>query len=168
METIQIGDPCVVMSHNSHLYTVLGGNFGAMEQAALKVRERNRFKTPGDFRWCSGRRHSFCQSCFSLGDKVVSGMAPECVGLTRLETPATHEMDPFTGLAVTPVTWGDIIHPDSACTCPESCAASVHRVRVFAPSKWGVYARLPDSLHIGHTGGDSFSTLRHAVYVAKW
>ena len=42
------------------------------------------------------------------------------------------------GLAVTRVLWGDAPLPDDDCKRPESCAASVHLVRVIAPTKWGI------------------------------
>ena len=63
-----------------------------------------------------------------------------------METDVTHKIDPVKGLAVTDVMWGDVPHPDDKCKCPESCTALVHLVRVFAPTKWGVYARVPESL----------------------
>ena len=175
VETAEIKGEYLLISHNSHLYTILSGDNTALEVAMYEATDRTEqrgFETSNVNKVkiirCKRGRHYFCQSCFSPGGQVVSSIVPEWVGRTVIETSAmeprfSYRMDPVRGLAVTDVVWEDVPNPSRECKCPVVCLASVHLVRVFAPSKWAVYARLPDSLH-SHAQGWFFVDLEFDNY----
>ena len=132
VQAVHIHSQFVLISHNGHLYTILGGNEIRLLMAARKAIERTRqrgFKKPRiNLILCKDERYYFCESCFSGGGEVVSGTAPEWVGQRILGTDVTYTRDEVKEAAVDDIEWGDIPHPDDDCRCPGSCSASVHLV----------------------------------------
>ena len=84
VEAVHIYSQFVLISHNGHLYTILGGDNRALTDAARTAIERTMqrgIKRPKiTLMMCKNERYYFCESCFSDGGEVVSGTAPEWVG----------------------------------------------------------------------------------------